>query len=203
MSISLGFDVFVVVFLVLVVLTIAMGVPALIALLLAVGVMFILAVAVERVVLRPLVNQPDIILFMATFGPVGSDGYPKLLYDKWTGDIDREVAEYWREHYDLRHILERDWKTLGPKLVGKLHFYMGDADTYYLEEATFLMQKFLEGTTDPHYDGSFDIGRRQPHCYSVTPEYPGQRAEQRVFPKMLERILATAPPGADTKSWRY
>jgi branched-chain amino acid transport system permease protein len=45
-----------------------MGVPALIALLLAVGVMFILAVAVERVVLRPLVNQPDIILFMATFG---------------------------------------------------------------------------------------------------------------------------------------
>ena len=35
---------------------------------LAVGVMLVLAVAVERVVLRPLVNQPDIILFMATFG---------------------------------------------------------------------------------------------------------------------------------------
>lgn len=45
-----------------------MGVPAWLALLLAVGVMFVLAVVVERVVLRPLVNQPDIILFMATFG---------------------------------------------------------------------------------------------------------------------------------------
>ena len=45
-----------------------MGVPALLALVLAIGVMFLLAVAVERVVLRPLVNQPDIILFMATFG---------------------------------------------------------------------------------------------------------------------------------------
>ena len=45
-----------------------MGVPAFVALGLAVGVMFVLAVAVERVVLRPLVNQPDIILFMATFG---------------------------------------------------------------------------------------------------------------------------------------
>jgi branched-chain amino acid transport system permease protein len=45
-----------------------MGVPALLALALAVGVMFVLAVAVERIVLRPLVNQPDIILFMATFG---------------------------------------------------------------------------------------------------------------------------------------
>jgi branched-chain amino acid transport system permease protein len=44
------------------------GVPALLALVLAIAVMFILAVAVERVVLRPLVNQPDIILFMATFG---------------------------------------------------------------------------------------------------------------------------------------
>src|SRR3712207_8776164 len=43
------------------------GVPALIALGLAVGVMLVLAVAVERLVLRPLVNQPDIILFMATF----------------------------------------------------------------------------------------------------------------------------------------
>src|ERR687898_1298917 len=44
------------------------GVPALLALALTVGVMFALAVAVERMILRPLVNQPDIILFMATFG---------------------------------------------------------------------------------------------------------------------------------------
>src|SRR5205085_8592273 len=41
---------------------------AYLALLLTIGVMFVLAVAVERLVLRPLVNQPDIILFMATFG---------------------------------------------------------------------------------------------------------------------------------------
>src|SRR5215217_5211560 len=44
------------------------GVPALVALVLAVGVMLVLAIAVERVVLRPLVNQPDLILFMATIG---------------------------------------------------------------------------------------------------------------------------------------
>lgn len=44
------------------------GVPAFLALALTIGVMFLIAVAVERVVLRPLVNQPDIILFMATFG---------------------------------------------------------------------------------------------------------------------------------------
>ncbi|MGA7390308.1 MAG: branched-chain amino acid ABC transporter permease, partial [Pseudolabrys sp.] len=44
------------------------GVPAFLALALAIVVMFVLAWLVERVVLRPLVNQPDIILFMATFG---------------------------------------------------------------------------------------------------------------------------------------
>jgi branched-chain amino acid transport system permease protein len=45
------------------------GMPAAyLALVLTLGVMALLAVAIERVVLRPLVNQPDIILFMATFG---------------------------------------------------------------------------------------------------------------------------------------
>ncbi len=44
------------------------GVPAYVALGLTIAVMYGLALAVERVVLRPLVNQPDIILFMATFG---------------------------------------------------------------------------------------------------------------------------------------
>jgi len=46
----------------------AHGVPAYLALALTVGVMFLLAMAIERLVLRPLVNQPEIILFMATFG---------------------------------------------------------------------------------------------------------------------------------------
>jgi len=44
------------------------GVPAFLALGLTIAVMFGLAWTIERVVLRPLVNQPDIILFMATFG---------------------------------------------------------------------------------------------------------------------------------------
>ncbi len=146
-------------------------------------------------------DQMDI--FMATFGPVGADGYPRLLYDKWTGVIDPEVAKYWREHYDIRAILERDWKTLGPKLQGKLHFYVGEMDSYYLEEAAFLLRDFLEKTTDPHSDATFDVGERAPHCYAGKPEYPGQRPEQRVFPQMLERIVKTAPSGADVKGWRY
>jgi branched-chain amino acid transport system permease protein len=44
------------------------GVPAWAALILTIAVMYGLALAIERLVLRPLVNQPDIILLMATFG---------------------------------------------------------------------------------------------------------------------------------------
>ena len=45
-----------------------MGVPAWLSVVLTLGVMFLLALSIERVVLRPLVGQPDIILFMATIG---------------------------------------------------------------------------------------------------------------------------------------
>jgi hypothetical protein len=76
-------------------------------------------------------------------------------------------------------------------------------DSYYLEEAAFLLRDFLEKTTDPHSDATFDVGERAPHCYAGKPEYPGQRPEQRVFPQMLERIVKTAPSGADVKGWRY
>lgn len=45
-----------------------LGVPAWLAVILCIAIMLVLAVTVERLVLRPLVNQPDIILFMATIG---------------------------------------------------------------------------------------------------------------------------------------
>ena len=46
----------------------ALGVPAYIAVLLTLGVMALLAMTVVRFVMKPLVNQPDIILFMSTIG---------------------------------------------------------------------------------------------------------------------------------------
>ena len=39
-------------------------------------------------------------IWQAVCGPVGDD--PKPIWDKRTGVIDREVANYWKEHYDLR-----------------------------------------------------------------------------------------------------
>lgn len=146
-------------------------------------------------------------IWEAVYSPVGPDGYPKRIWDKVSGKIDKEVAAYWREHYDLRHILERDWKTLGPKLVGKLHVYCGDMDNYYLNNAVYLAEAFLESTKDPYYGGSVDYGDRAEHCWNGDHENPIYIARLRYhtmyLPKILQRIEASAPPGADLKSWRY
>src|SRR5208282_2224254 len=71
-------------------------------------------------------------IWQAVYSPVGKDGYPQPIFDKETGVIDATVAAYWKEHYDLSAILQRDWATLGPKLQGKLNVYVGSADTYFL-----------------------------------------------------------------------
>ncbi len=63
--------------------------------------------------------------WQAVYSPVGEDGYPQAIFDKATGVVDHRVAAAWREHYDLTHILSRDWPTLGPKLAGKLHVKVG------------------------------------------------------------------------------
>ena len=144
-------------------------------------------------------QQMDI--FQAVYGPVGDDGYPRLLYDKLTGEIDKGVVEHWRENYDLRHILQRDWAELGPKLQGKLRIYMGDTDTYYLEEATRLLEEFLEGSSDPHYGGSVEWGERKGHCWSGVPA--GRNSTAYYLPQMAEHIRRTAPAGADLTSWAY
>jgi len=146
-------------------------------------------------------------IWQAVFGPVGEDGYPKPIWDKVTGAIDPAVAQYWKEHFDLGHILQRDWKTLGPKLQGKIHIYVGDMDNYYLNNAVYLMESFLESTKDPYYAGEVKYGDRAEHCWNGDPTRTNAlsrlRYHQMYIPKSVERMLKTAPLGADLRSWRY
>ncbi len=146
-------------------------------------------------------------IWEATFSPMGEDGYPVRLWDKETGEIDPEVAAYWKENFDLRYILERDWESLGPKLEGKLHIYVGDMDNYYLNNAVYLAEQFLENTTNPYYAGEVDYGDRAEHCWNGDQENANHISRLRYntmyLPKILQRIEATAPEGADLSSWRY
>lgn len=146
-------------------------------------------------------------IWEAVYSPVGDDGYPQRLWDKRTGEIDRAVAEHWRENYDLRHILARDWQELGPKLEGKIHIYCGDMDNYYLNNAVYLMEDFLESTENPHYGGEVAYGDRAEHCWNGDPDNPNHISRLRYhtlyLPRILKRIEESAPEGADLTSWRY
>ncbi len=146
-------------------------------------------------------------IWQAVFSPVGADGYPKPIFDKRTGAIDHDVAAYWREHYDIGHILRRDWGTIGPKLRGKIHIYVGEADNYFLNNAVYLVEDFLKTTKTPPYEGVVDYQPRAEHCWNGDHTQPNAisrlRYAQMFAPKIVERILATAPPGADVTSWRY
>lgn len=142
----------------------------------------------------------------SVYSPAGPDGYPARIWDRETGTIDTKVAQYWKDHYDLSHILQRDWATLGPKLRGKLRIYVGDMDNYYLNNAVYEVEKFL-ARADPPADAVVDYGDRDEHCWNGdhtrSNAYSRLRYPQMVIPWALERMLQTAPPGADLRSWRY
>jgi Putative esterase len=147
-------------------------------------------------------------IWQAVFSPVGTDGYPKPIWDKRTGEIDRSVASYWRENYDLVHIMRRDWeKGLGEKLRGKIHLYVGELDNYYLENAVYLAQEFLESARNPKFEGVIDYGRRAEHCWNGDHTRPNAesrlRYHQMFIPLAAERMRKTAPAGADLDSWNY
>ena len=103
-------------------------------------------------------NQLDI--WSAVYGPTDKDGYPRRLWDLKTGEIDREVAFYMRDHgYDLREYTERNWPKIGKDLVGMLHILTGDMDDFYLAFATYMYEDMLKNTQNPHYEGEFTYGR--------------------------------------------
>jgi hypothetical protein len=145
-------------------------------------------------------------IWQAVFGPVGEDGYPKPIFDKGTGDIDKTVAAYWREHFDLSYIIARDWATLAPNLTGKIHIYVGSGDNYYLTDSVYFAQERLEAL-QPNYAGTVAYGDRAEHCWNGDPKLPNALSrlhyDFQYLPVILQRIAASAPAGADLTSWRY
>ena len=130
--------------------------------------------------------------WQAAWAPVGTDGYPKPLWDKRTGVLDHGVAESMRASgYDLRDYLERHWSTVGPQLVGKLHVAVGDMDNYFLNLAVYKLEAFLESTKEPgkgpYYAGRFDYGRPlKPHGWQPW-------SNQELLRLMAEQVQRNAP----------
>jgi hypothetical protein len=134
-------------------------------------------------------------IWEAAFGPIGADGYPQRIWDKRSGTIDHQVAAYWKQHFDLRNILQTQWPTLGPQLADKLHIYVGDADTYNLNMGVREMDAFLKTARNPSFGGSVAYQPMAPHCW-------GPRGKE-LLDTITTYIDSHAPQGTDLKSWRY
>ena len=143
----------------------------------------------------------------AVYSPVGKDGYPKRVFDKKTGDIDKEVVNYWKENFDLTHIVQRDWPKIGEKLIGKLNLYVGDMDNFYLNNAVYSAEDMLKKLTNPSCNCEVDYGDRAEHCWNgdhKNPNYISRLRYHRMFiPKWSEEVKLRSPKGVDLQSWRY
>jgi len=150
-------------------------------------------------------DQYDI--WEAVFSPSDVDGYPKRIFDKYTGAIDSSVAAYWKEHFDLTHIIQRDWPRIGDKLKGKIHIYVGTMDTYYLNDAVYDAEDVLKKLSNPACSCQVDYGDRAEHCWNGDHNQPNYisrlRYHQMYIRKWAEEVKTRAPKGADLKSWRY
>jgi hypothetical protein len=146
-------------------------------------------------------------IWEAVYSPVGKDGYPKRVFDKKTGEIDKEVVNYWKENFDLTHIVQRDWPKIGEKLKGKLHLYVGDMDNFYLNNAVYSAEDMLKKLTNPSCNCEVDYGDRAEHCWNgdhKNPNYISRLRYHRMFiPKWSEEVKLRSPKGVDLQSWRY
>jgi hypothetical protein len=104
----------------------------------------------------------------AVYGPRGADGRPVPLWDAKTGKINHSVVEHWKK-YDLRMTLQQNWKQLAPRLRGKLHLWVGEADDYFLNNAVHLLDAFL-ATAEPPYEGRITYGPGQGHGWTPISE---------------------------------
>src|SRR5262249_55004295 len=104
--------------------------------------------------------------FEACFSERDKEGNPKRLWDRKTGKIDADVAKSW-EKYDVRLILEKNWKTLGPKLKGKVHVYAGKQDTFYLDGAADLLK---QSQAKLKSDAKVELFEGQDHSSLLTDE---------------------------------
>ena len=125
--------------------------------------------------------------FEAVFSPRGEDGRPLPLFDRDTGTIDPFVQKAW-QRYDISRLLVANWKTLGPKLRGKLHLIVGTADNFHLEEPVYLLRDTLK---DLGSDASLEIIEGRDHMDL----YQGDLAD-----RIARDMYKVARPAAKSKT---
>jgi enterochelin esterase-like enzyme len=121
------------------------------------------------------------------FSPKGPSGAPAPMFNHATGDVDPDVVAYWREHYDLAHICETNWAARGRELKGRIHLFVGTADTFYLDGSARLFEATLQKLGgDPHF--TYIPDRTHFDLYKVGDDRMG------LFDRIGQEMYAVARP---------
>ena len=123
------------------------------------------------------------------FSPRGPDGRPQPMFNRDTGDVNPEVVQYWHDHFDIAHLVTANWATLKPDLDGKIHLYVGTADTFYLDGAAHKLQAALQGV-GANASFTFIPGRTHFDLYKVGDDRAG------LFKEIMWQMYAVARPGS-------
>ncbi len=143
----------------------------------------------------------------SVYSPVGPDGYPRRIWDRETGEIDPVTAAYWREHYDLGAHPAPGLGDARPETARQAaHLYRATWTTTTSTTPSTASRRSSK-RADPPADAVVDYGDRAEHCWNGDHTrdnaYSRLRYPQMVLPWVVERMLDTAPAGADVDSWRY
>ena len=126
------------------------------------------------------------------FSPKGPDGSPEPMFDRVTGDVHPDVVAYWHDHYDLAHIVEEHWAERGADLRGRIHLYVGTADTFYLDGAAHKFEAVLNKLGgDPHF--KYLPNRTHFDLYVV------DKDRMALFDEIGQQMWDTARPG---QAWK-
>jgi len=138
--------------------------------------------------------------FEWVFSPRGKDGRPAQMFDRETGDVHPEVIEYWRDHYDLAHIVQTTWAQRGALLRGKIHVFVGTADTFYLDGAAHKMDAVLNALgADAHF--TYIPDRTHFDLYTTHAAGEGSKEDRRgLFTEIGAQMYAVARPNSHWKA---
>jgi enterochelin esterase-like enzyme len=130
------------------------------------------------------------------FSPKGPSGAPEPMFDRATGQVRPEVVAYWRDHYDLAHIVESTWAQRGDDLKGRIHLIVGTADTFYLDGSAHKFEAVLTRVgAQPHF--TYLPGRTHFNMYEVGKDK--QLDKMGLFDQIGAEMWDVARPGAKWK----
>ena len=126
------------------------------------------------------------------FSPRSINGAPVPLFDRKTGDVNPEVVAYWHDHYDLAHLAQTRWPQIGAELKGRIHLFVGTADTFYLDGAAHKFEAVLQQlNAEPHF--TYIPDRTHFDLYKKGEDMMG------LFDQIGAEMYATARPGVAWK----